>query len=194
MAVIPGGARLKLRWILGLIVLVLAVGLAACGGGGDNNEKESPTAEKGTPAATKTAEAAGTQKPAETAEATKTAEPSSGGGASLGDVPVYPGADKVGDYSGSSPIPIVGEGLSTTDYKDTKWAVYETSDSASDVAAFYKDKMASSGWKQEGWFDTSVGNGAAYGGFSRDNGNTGAWVAVAGSGDKTEIVIGTGTK
>jgi hypothetical protein len=182
---------LKLRWMLGLVILTLALALAACGGGGDNNEKESPTAEKGTPAATKTTE--GAPAATETAEATKTAE-ASGGGATLENIPVYPGADKVGDYSGSSPIPIVGEGLSTTDYKDTKWAVYETSDSASDVAAFYKDKMASSGWKQEGWFDTSIGNGAAYGGFSRDNGNTGAWVAVAGSGDKTEIVLGTGSK
>jgi hypothetical protein len=187
---------LRLRWILGLIVLVLAFALAACGGGGDNNEKESPTAPKGTPAATKTAEATETQKPAETPKATKTAEPSGGGGASLENIPVYPGADKVGDYSGDAPIPLVGQDLNTTDYKDNKWAVYETDDSVDDVASFYKGGMPDKGWHEENWFDTSaLGGGAAWGSYTRDNGDTAAWVFVGGSDDgKTEIVIGTGTK
>lgn len=180
---------MKLRWMLGLIVLALALGLAACGGGGDNNEKESPTAQKGTPAATKTAEAA------ETPKATKTAE-ASGGGASLENIPVYPGADKVGDYSGDAPIPLVGQDLNTTDYKDNKWVVYETDDSVDDVASFYKGGMPDKGWHEENWFDTSVlGGGAAWGSYTRDNGDTAAWVFVGGSNDnRTEIVVGTGTK
>jgi len=188
---------LKLRWMFGLIVLaVLALALAACGGG-DDVENDGGGG-KETPAATKTAEAGATQEPAETAEATKTAEaeePSGGGGGSLGDVPVYPGADKTGDYSGSDvPLPLLGEGLDTEEYKTSEWAVYETGDSVDDVAAFYKSKMPDNGWKEENWFDTSIGDGAAWGGYTKNDGDNAAWVAISGSGDKTEIVIGAGSK
>ena len=183
--------------MFGLIVLMLALALAACGGGDD--EENDGGGGKETPAATKTAEAGATQEPAETAEATKTAEaqePSGGGGGgSLGDVPVYPGADKTGDYSGSDvPLPLLGEGLDTEEYKTSEWAVYETGDSVDDVAAFYKSKMPDNGWKEENWFDTSIGDGVAWGGYTKNDGDNAAWVAISGSGDKTEIVIGAGSK
>ena len=189
---------MRLRWMFGLIVLMLAIALAACGGG--NDEEGNGGGEKETPAATKTVEAGETQEAAETPKATETAEaeqPSGGGGASLGDVPVYPGAEKTGDYSGSDvPLPLLGEGLDTEEYKTSEWAVYETGDSVDDVAAFYKSKMPDNGWKEENWFDTSVlGGGAAWGSYTRDNGDTAAWVVVGGSDDgKTQIVIGTGSK
>jgi len=179
--------ELRLRWILALVVLTLALALAACGGGGDDKEKE-------TPVATKTVEAEETQKPAETPKPEKTAEPSGGGGASLGDVPVYPGAEKTGDFSGDYSLPLLGQGLDVEEYKDTEWATYETSDSVDDVAAFYEDKMAANGWEKESWFDTSLGDGAAVGGFTRNDGDTAAWVVVTGNGDQTEIVLGTGSR
>jgi hypothetical protein len=187
--------NLRLRWILGLIVLTLALALAACGGGGDE-EEENGGDEGESPAATKTVEAEGTPEVVETSKPEKTEEPSGGGGgASLGDVPVYPGADKVGDYSGSDvPLPLLGEGLDTEEYKTSEWAVYETGDSVDDVAAFYKDKMPDNGWKEENWFDTSMGDGVAWGGYTKNDGDNAAWVAISGSGDKTEIVIGTGSK
>ena len=189
---------MRLRWILGLIVLTLALALAACGGGDD--EEGNGGGEKETPAATKTVEAGETQEPGETPKATKTAEaaePSGGGGggASLGDVPVYPGADKTGDYSGSdAPLPLIGGDVNVEDWKDSEWAVYETGDSVDDVAGFYKDKMPDNGWEEEGWFDTSVLEGAAWGNFTKDDGDSAAWVFVSGTEDVTEIVIGAAHK
>jgi len=188
---------LRLRWILGLIVLTLALALAACGGG-DDEEKENGGEEGETPAATKTVEAGETETPEVVETKTPEAEEPSGGGggsASLGDVPVYPGADKTGDYSGSDvPLPLLGEGLDTEEYHDAEWAVYETDDPADDVISFYKDKMPDNGWDEEGWFDTSVLEGAAWGSYTRDGGDSAAWVFVSGTDDQTEIVIGAAHK
>jgi hypothetical protein len=186
---------LRLRWILGLIILTLALALAACGGGDD--EEENGGGDNETPAATKTVEAAETETP-EVVE-TKTpeaAEPSGGGGgASLGDVPVYPGADKTGDYSGSDvPLPLLGEGLDTEEYHDAEWAVYETDDPADDVISFYKDKMPDNGWNEENWFETSLVEDAAWGGYTKNDGDNAAWVFITGTDDKTQIVLGTGSK
>ena len=180
--------------MLGLIVVMLALALVACGGG-DEEEEENGGEQEGTPAATKTVEAEETGEVAETPKPEKTEEPSGGGGgASLGDVPVYPGADKTGEYSGDSPIPLLGEGLDTEDYKDAQWAVYETGDSVDDVANFYKDKMPDNGWDEESWFDTSVGDGAAWGGYTRNDGDTAAWVFIGAGDGQTQIVIGVGSR
>jgi len=188
---------LRLRWIFGLIALVaLAIALAACGGGDD--EEGNGGGDKETPAATKTAEAEGTQEPAETPKATKTAEtqePSGGGGGgALSDIPVYPGADKTGEYSGDYSLPLLGEDLDVEDYKDTEWAVYETSDSAGDVADWYRGKMTDAGWTEENWFDVSFGEGAAWGSYTKNDGDNAAWVVISGTEDKTEIVFGAGSK
>ena len=188
---------MRLRWILGLIILTLALALAACGGG-DDDENENGGEEGETPAATKTVEAGETETPEVVETKTPEAEEPSGGGggsASLGDVPVYPGADKTGDYSSSdAPLPLFGGDVDVEEWEDSEWAVYETGDSVDDVASFYKDKMADNGWKEENWFDTSIGEGVAWGGYTRDDGDTAAWVYIGGDEDTTEIVIGTGTK
>ena len=186
---------MRLRWILGLIILTLALALAACGGGDD--EEGNGGGDKETPAATKTA-AAGTQEPGETPKATKTAEagePSGGGGGTtVSDLPVYPGAEKTGEYSGDYSLPLLGEDLDVEDYQDTGWAVYETSDSVEDVGDFYKGKMTDAGWTEEGWFDISLGEGAAWGSYTKNDGDSAAWVVISGTEDKTEIVIGAGSK
>jgi len=185
--------------MFGLIfVLVLALALAACGGGGDEEEEENGDG-AGTPAATKTVEAEETQKPAETRESEKTPEktpePSGGGGASLGDVPAYPGAEKTAEYTGSDvPLPVPGGDLDVDEYEDAEWAAYETSDSVDDVAAFYKDKMADNGWEEESWFDLTFGGGAAWGTFTRDNGDSAAWVFVGGDEEQTVITVGVGSR
>jgi len=184
--------------MFGLIfVLVLALALAACGGGGDEEENGGGG---GTPAATKTVAAEKTQKPAETGEPEKTpektSEPSGGGGASLGDVPVYPGADKTGGYSGDYSLPSLVGDLGDEEYTDVEWGLYETGDSVGDVADFYKDKMPDNGWKDEGWFDLTIGVEAAWGSFTRDDGDSAAWLVITRNedDDKTEIVIGAGSK
>ena len=184
---------MRLRWILGLIVLTLALALAACGGG---DEEENGGGEKETPAATKTVEAGETPEVAETPEPEKTEEPSGGGGgASLGDVPVYPGAEKTGGYSGSDvPLPVLGGDLDVEGYEDAEWAVYETGDPADDVISFYKDKMPDNGWEEENWFETSFVEDAGWGSYTRDSGDSAAWVFVSGTDDQTQIVIGTGSR
>ena len=188
---------MRLRWILGLIVLTLALALAACGGGGDDEGEENGGEDKEKPAATKTVEAEGTPEVVETQEPEKTEEPSGGGGggASLSDVPVYPGSEKTGDFSSDDvPLPLIGGDADVEDWEDSAWAVYETGDSVDDVAAFYKDKMPDNGWEEEGWFDTSFLEGAAWGNFTKDDGDSAAWVFVSGTEDVTEIVIGAASR
>jgi hypothetical protein len=172
---------LRLRLTFGLCALVLALALAACGGGG--GEKTTPSGGQQQATATVQKTVAAGEKP-------------SGGEASLKDIPVYPGAKKVADYSGTSPIPLPGgEGADTAEYQNIKWALYETGDSAGKVGDFYKGKMPDNGWHEEGWFDTSSEEGGvALGSYTRDDGNVAAWVFVSGSGDKTEIVMGTGSR
>jgi hypothetical protein len=176
----------------------LALALAACGGGDDGEEDNG--GDEGEPAATKTVEAedTGTPEVVETEEPEKTEEPSSGGGgggATLSDIPVYPGADKTGDYSSSdAPLPLIGGDVDVEDWEDSEWAVYETGDSVDDVAGFYKDKMPDNGWEEEGWSDFSFGEGVAWGSYTRDGGDSAAWVFVSGTDDQTEIVIGAAHK
>ena len=190
---------MRLRWILGLIVLTLALALAACGGGDDEDEEENGD-DGGAPAATKTAEAGETETPevveTETPEA---AEPSGGGGggASLSDLPVYPGADKTGDWSGDeAPLPVLGgEDVDLEDWDESAWATYETGDSWETVADWYKGKMTDEGWDEEGWYDFSFEGGVAWGSYTRDGGDSAAWVFVSGTeGEQTQIVIGAAHK
>ena len=189
---------MRLRWILGLIILTLALALVACGGGDDEDEDGNGGEDK-TPAATKTAEAGETETPevvdTETPEA---AEPSGGGGggASLSDIPVYPGADKTGDWSGDdAPLPLIGGGdVDLEDWEQSEWATYESGDSWETVADWYKGKMTDSGWEEEGWSDFSFEGGVAWGSYTRDGGDSAAWVFVSGTDDQTEIVIGAAHK
>ena len=185
---------MKLRWILALIVLTLALALAACGGGGDDEEEENGGDEGESPAATKTVEAEETPEVVETK--TPEAEKPSGGGATLGDVPVYPGADKTADWSSDDvPLPLIGGGdVDLEDWDQSEWATYETGDSWETVADFYRDKMPDSGWEEEGWSDFSFEGGVAWGSYTRDGGDSAAWVFVSGTDDQTEIVIGAAHK
>ena len=189
---------MRLRWILGLIILTLALALAACGGGDDEGE-ENGGEEDGSPAATKTVEAEDTETPEVVETKTPEAdEPSSGGGgdATLSDIPVYPGADKTGDFSSDDiPLPLIGGGdVDLEDWELSEWATYETDDSWETVADFYRDKMPDSGWEEEGWSDFSFEGGVAWGSYTRDGGDSAAWVFVSGTEDQTEIVIGAAHK
>jgi hypothetical protein len=187
---------LRLRWMFGLIfVLVLALALGACGGGDEEEDENGDGG--GTPAATKTVAADETEEPEKTVKPEKTEEPSSGGGgASLENIPVYPGADKVGGDSGDYSLPSLAGDIGDEDYTDVEWAVYETGDSVGDVGDFYKDKMPDNGWEDEGWYDLTIGVDAAWGSFTRDDGDSAAWIVVTRNedDDKTEIVIGAGSK
>jgi len=185
---------LKKVIVLFLIVLTLAAGaaLVACGGGDKNKE------EKTTPAAQETKEGNGgedTPAAKETPAAKATKEEGGGGGGSLGDIPVYPGANKItsGEWSGSdAPIPAIGGGENPSDYGTVKYGMYETDDSPDEVFNWYKDKM--SGWKEE-WIMSSSGEGAgSIGVWSKDDGKTAGWVTVSEEGGKTSLTIMTGSQ
>ena len=180
--------------VLFLIVLTLAAGaaLVACGGGDKNKE------EKTTPAAQETKEGNGgedTPAAKETPAAKATKEEGGGGGGSLGDIPVYPGANKItsGEWSGSdAPIPAIGGGENPSDYGTVKYGMYETDDSPDEVFNWYKDKM--SGWKEE-WIMSSSGEGAgSIGVWSKDDGKTAGWVTVSEDGGTTSLMIMTGSQ
>jgi hypothetical protein len=179
-----------------LIALLLVIGAAAvaCGGGdnGDGENKEPTAAEEqngqdqqDTPAAEATQE-----------EATPESGGDGGSGGSLGDVPVYPGANKItgGEWSGSEGmIPGIGSELDTADYQNIEFAMYETSDSPDDVFNWYKDKM--SGWDEQGSF--SGGSGSDYGAYAlwtKDGGKTAAWVTIGTSDGTTELGLWVATQ
>jgi hypothetical protein len=178
-----------------LIALMLVVGAAAvaCGGGGDNGDSENkePTAaeqqngQEDTPAAEATQE-----------KATPESNGDGGSSGSLGDVPVYPGANKItgGEWSGSEGmIPGIGSELDTADYQNIEFAMYESDDSADDVFNWYKDKM--SGWDNQGSF--SGGSGGDYGAYAlwtKDDGKTAAWITVGTSDGTTELGLWVATQ
>jgi hypothetical protein len=192
---------LKKVIVLFLIVMTLAAGaaLVACGGGDKNKEeKTTPVAQETkagneTPAAKATT--SGNKTPA--AKATTATGGTTGGSSdSLGDIPVYPGANKItsGEWSGAdAPIPAMGGGENPSDFGTVKYGMYETDDGAETVYNWYKDKM--SGWKEEWTYGgTSDGSWSGIGIWSKDDGKTAAWITVSEEGGKTSLTIMTGTQ
>jgi hypothetical protein len=147
--------------VLVLVIMLGCVGLTACGG------------EKG--------EGVGTTPPTN-GEPTAPAEketPSSGGGLTWNDMPVYPGANQI--TKGTWTIPPAEEG----DYSKVEWRYYETGDSASDVAAFYKSQMPSKGWEEIGWMEMQD---MSWGIYNKNNEEDAAMVWT-GSGEEGKTVI-----
>lgn len=179
-----------------LIALMLALGAAfvACGGGADKSDKEQaePTV------AEQQQDGQDTPAAESTPEKKATAKSSSGGdsGGSIGDVPVYPGANKTtgGEWSGSEAmIPAVGSDVDAGSYSTVQYAMYETSDGAQDVFEWYKDKM--SDWKDEGSFSGgSEGSVGAFGVWTKDDGKEAAWITVGEDSGTTTLGIFFGSQ
>ena len=168
-----------------LIALMLAFGaaLVACGGG-DKADKEQaqPTAE---------------QQQEDTPAAKATPKPSGGdSGGSIGDVPVYPGAEKTtgGEWSGADAmIPAIGSDVDAASYSTVQYAMYETSDGADKVFDWYKDKM--SGWDDQGSFSGgSEGSVGAFGVWTKDGGKKAAWVTIGEDSGTTTLGIFYGSQ
>lgn len=184
---------MKKVWIHVLIAVALAAGAAfvACG------EEE----EEGAAAPTATTEAAAPTE-AETEEAVveeeeeEEAEEEAGEAVSIGDVPVYPGANKLqsGQWSGAeAAIPMMGEGMDPEAYGTIEYAMYETGDSAEDVFGFYEDEMGD--W-QEMW-TFSGGDEEGVGGmgiWTKDDENVAAWVVVSEEDGATSLMIAVGSQ
>jgi hypothetical protein len=92
--------------------------------------------------------------------------PPSGGGFTWNDMPVYPGANQVQKGSWSMP-PAEG------DYSKVEWRYYETGDSMSTVASYYRSQMPAKGWQEMGWMGMEAG-----GYYSKNNEQDGAMIWV----------------
>jgi len=184
---------LKKILALFLIVMALVAGAAfvACGGGGDDDKDG-----KDTPAAQETKEGnGGEETPAAKATKEEDGDGDGGdGGGSLGDVPIYPGAEEVssGEWSGSDAlVPGMGSEVDPTAFDTVKYGMYETDDAPDEVFDWYKDEM--SGWKEE-WTFSSGGeeDAGSIGIWSKDDGKAAAWIVVAEEEGKTSLTIMTG--
>jgi len=175
---------LKKILALFLIVMALVAGAAfvACGGG-DDEDKDG----KATPAAQETKEGnGGEETPA--AKATKEEDGGGGnGGGSLEDVPIYPGATKIGEWSTTSGA-MAGAPMDLGEYSSITYAMFETDDSTDDVLDFYKDKMKD--WNDEGTFSFGEGEEAmSWFYWTKDEGAVAAMVMVVEEGGNTAFTV-----
>jgi len=184
---------LKKSLIFILIGLMLAFGAAfvACGGGDDKDKGGLINVEQQDNQDNQDNQDSQDSQDTPAAKATK--KPSSGGdsSASLGDVPIYPGAKKItsGEFSGSdAAIPGIGSGVDAADYQNVEYAMYETDDSPEDVYDWYKDNM--DGWDETGSFSGGSGEDfGAYAYWTKDDGKTAAWISVSQSDGTTSLGV-----
>jgi len=178
--------KFPLRFVLILTALVAAAVLVlavACGG--DDEEG---------PAAGETPAAAG-ETPAAAEETPEVPGPSDGG--ELPSIPAYPGAEEVfsGTFTGAGafPIPMVGDGgLEPEDYGAVQYTMYETSDSPEKVLDFYKKEFK--GWEEVWAFSMEeLGQEGEVVVWSKDDGNTAAWLAAFEEEGTTNVAVAVGT-
>ena len=115
--------------------------------------------------------------------------PSNGGTAPSGDdstwddIPVYSRAKQVQKGSWSIP-PDEGK------WSKVEWRYYETGDSVSTVAAFYRTEMPKKGWQEVGWMETEE---MSWLGYSKNNEKDGAIIWIDSEEGKTFIALMRGT-
>ena len=141
-----------IAYVLVIILALGCIGLVACGNGEEEEEVAPPPVEEEEEAPTK-----------------EETEPPSGGELSWRDMPVYSGADQV-QKGGWAVPPAQGE------WSEVEWRYYETGDSASKVASFYRDKMPDEGWEEMMWMEAE---GVAWAFYTKNGEKNGAmfWVA-----------------
>jgi ssRNA-specific RNase YbeY (16S rRNA maturation enzyme) len=99
------------------------------------------------------------------------------------DIPVYPGASDAEEFSMSIP------GADTGEYERIEWRYHTTNDSATDVTSFYADRMPDNGWDETATM--SIGD-VSWSYWSKDNGDTGAFIAVVNEDGETNIMMWKG--
>jgi len=119
-----------------------------------------------------------------TSTPTKTQSSDSGtGDLNWDDVPVYPGASQAEEFSMTIP------GAETGDYEKIEWRYYETGDSVDNVDSFYADKMPDNGWEET--ISMNMGE-VSWSFWSKDTGDTGAYIAVINDDGQTNIMMWKG--
>ena len=147
--------------LVAMVTLVGCIGFVACGGeegGAEETETQTQTSSS-TPSSA--------------------SETSSGGGFTWSDMPVYSGASQIQNVRWK--IPPAEE-----EWAKIEWRYYETGDSVSEVASFYKSQMVAKGWKQTVWMDMQ---GANLGYYVKNNAQDGATVWIGSQEDKTGIAL-----
>lgn len=151
------------RPLIGICLLVLALGSSACGGGerGAPDEHAAQGQASGAPPARQAAPPAAAV----------------GGGGELPEVPAYPGAREIGSAE-IAPKPGSGRGDQHS---------YETADSPEEVSAFYDREMVGLGWEKLMSMPMEQGSTTTW---VRDNGQ-GATVSVVARQDGTTHIAVT---
>ncbi len=175
------------RWWLVIAALLGAMMLAACGGDDEGTNGNGPTDEG--VATTQPADGA-----VEDGNGEEDGDGGNGGvdagGDAFDDVPVPGGADETGSgqWSGSIPGLIPGQGPDVGEYESIEFKEYEVDDSPSDVIDFYQDEMG-------GWEEIMVISGGAddeeggFGMWMRNDGDEFISVGVSASDGGTDLVI-----
>ena len=107
------------------------------------------------------------------------AAPAAGAGLSWNDMPVYSGAKSIDNSNWAIP-PVEGE------YTKAEWRYFETKDSADEVSAFYKSRMAAKGWSEQGVMNLP---GMNWGMYSKNDENDSAAVWISSQDGKTVIAL-----
>jgi hypothetical protein len=132
---------------LALLLMISFVSFTACG---------APDEEETTPALTKTqGQPAGTT-------AQNTQQPS-GGSESWGDIPIYPGSEKIFNITGDE-NEILNDKPAVMEHR-----TYNTNGKLNDVADFYKDKMPANGWNETMWAE--LGEAGYIGQYEKNGGD-----------------------
>jgi hypothetical protein len=100
-----------------------------------------------------------------------------------GDMPVYPDALKI--QEGNWEIPTLEQ-----QWARVEWRYYETEDSTSMVADFYKSQMYGKGWTKRGWVEIGEISSCAY---SKNNAMDGAFVWISPDNEKTILALMRGS-
>ena len=152
-----------LSLVLVMLIVLGCVSLVACGG--EENGVSTPQDSEAENGEAKSEEEVSTL--------------SSGDGLIWKDMPIYSGAKTIA--KGAWAIPAAEE-----DWSKVEWRYYETNDTLSEVAKFYKSQMPDSGWQETMWMDAGEMSWAFY---QKNNEQDGAMIWVNANNGNTVIAL-----
>lgn len=120
-----------------------------------------------------------TEEPAEE-PAEEPTSPVGGGDVTWDDVPVYPGADRTMEFSGSM-------GGEEGDCDRLEWRYYEVSADPADVADYYLDEMPGHGWTKYG--EMKMSGVGAWSMWTKGDGADAAYIYAMGDGEEDTVLM-----
>lgn len=175
------------RWWLVIAALLGAMMLAACGGDDEGTNGNGPTDEG--VATTQPADGA-----VENGDGEEDGNGGDGGVEAGGDafdnVPVPSGARETGSgqWSGSVPGIVPGQGAEPGDYSSIQYKEYEVDGSPGDIIDFFQNEL--DGWDEAFVFSGGEeGDEGGVGVWTRDDGAEAVWVTASSSDGGSDLVI-----